>query len=174
MQHAPYGDGDVVRIPLRRRDGTIHAEALVDAVDAAFAEVRWHSSHGYVTRNLPRSERGSRPSPRLHREILGLADDDPREVDHIDGDPLNNRRSNLRIVTHAQNGQNMVRTRYAGKPLSSSHRGVHWHATRRRWIAAVMVAGRRHHLGYFATEDAAAAAARTFRERNLTHVVEDR
>src|SRR6185295_15306470 len=42
----------------------------------------------------------------LHREIMGLQRGDGLEVDHVDGDCLNNQRGNLRVVTHAQNQQN--------------------------------------------------------------------
>src|ERR1700722_4389868 len=41
----------------------------------------------------------------LHREILNLRDN-KIEVDHIDGDPLNNQRSNLRVCSHRQNNRN--------------------------------------------------------------------
>jgi hypothetical protein len=42
----------------------------------------------------------------MHRDILGLLRDDPRVVDHIDGNPLNNCRANLRICTQAENTMN--------------------------------------------------------------------
>ena len=42
----------------------------------------------------------------LHRMIMGLGAEDKRTVDHIDGDKLNNMRSNLRMVTHQQNRYN--------------------------------------------------------------------
>lgn len=42
----------------------------------------------------------------MHRQILGLDSDDPRQVDHINGNTLDNRDENLRIVTRAQNMMN--------------------------------------------------------------------
>jgi hypothetical protein len=84
---------------------------------------------------------------------MGLAIGDPREVDHRDGDPLNNRRSNLRVVTSAQNAQNLAATL-----RSSRYRGVDWHKPRKRWRARATVGGVVHHLGHFSSEEQAAEA----------------
>lgn len=84
----------------------------------------------YVRRNSGngRPYHGSRF---LHRFILngpvGM------EIDHADGNPLNNRRSNLRLVTHQQNGQN-VRPR---RNNTSGFRGMYWHKENRLWCGRV-------------------------------------
>jgi hypothetical protein len=70
-------------------------------------------------------------------------------LDHINRDPLDNRFVNLRESTHALNGQNQSAIR-CGKLLGTS-----WHKHKRQYIAAIKVAGVRHHLGYFNTEQAA-------------------
>ena len=56
----------------------------------------------YAARSGPRDEHGHRESILMHRFILGLGPGDP-EVDHIDLDGLNNRRTNLRLATHQDN-----------------------------------------------------------------------
>ena len=65
-------------------------------------------------------------------------------IDHIDGDRTNNRIDNLREATPAQNVANS-RAVWSESGL----RGVHWKASRKRWIAQIMANGRVHHLGYF-------------------------
>jgi hypothetical protein len=94
---------------------------------------------------------------------MGLAPGDPREVDHRDHVPLNNRRSNLRIVTHAGNCQNTSSQR--GK--TSLHRGVYWAKSAGKWRATVKVGGTMHRLGLFDDETEAAAVAREGRKRML-------
>jgi len=94
-----------VQLPILGANGRIRAYALIDLADVErFAAVRWSYSHGYVVR-LER-EAGMSRSFRLHREVLGLDPADRREPDHINGDPLDNRRCNLRAVTHQENAQN--------------------------------------------------------------------
>lgn len=108
---------------------------------------------------------GGRKQPQmqsLHRHILGL--NDPKVfADHKSGDGLDNRRSNLREASAAQNAWNASR-----RPNGTSqYRGVSWDAERRRWTATISLGlrGGRKSLGRFDDEQAAAlaydAAART-------------
>lgn len=163
-------DQDTVRIPLRARDGTIRAYALIDADDAAFVnQWRWYlkirREGGYVART-DYSE-GQR-TLRLHRELMGLPRVyDGREVDHIDRDPLNCQRSNLRVVTHAGNMQNTPR-----RIGTSEHRGVVWDERYHKWRARITVNGKRQHLGRFDTEEEAARVSREARARLLPYATD--
>jgi hypothetical protein len=155
----------MVRIPLRNRAKEIRAWALVDDEDAALSELRWCFNHGYAERRERVDGKYVRVS--MARVIVGLQRGDPREVDHINGDTLDNRRENLRIVTHAQNGQNIRQLRG-----SSRHRGVSWRRREGRWCAQAMHGGRVHWLGYFDDEDEAALAAAAFRREHLPYAEE--
>ena len=59
----------------------------------------------------------------LHRFILGLDKDNKSVVDHIDRNPLNNRKNNLRICTQVENQQNRIRVQSNN---TSGYRGVSW------------------------------------------------
>jgi hypothetical protein len=88
----------------------------------------------------------------MHRLILNA----PREmeVDHIDGNPLNNQRSNLRLVTPSQNACNVPRR----CDNHSGYKGVGWSKIVGKWRARIMKEGKTRYLGYFDNvEDAAAA-----------------
>jgi hypothetical protein len=154
------------RIPLRRKDGSVRAYALVDPdVFARLGHLRWClSSKGYVHRHAPKGQ-----YPRkiwLHREVLclGPRKSDPREGDHRYGDKLDNRRENLRIVTTAENAQNRVRQDPRNR---SGYRGVSWHTRRQRWVAQVRVGGRVRQLGVFTDPEEAGRAAATFRAESM-------
>jgi hypothetical protein len=76
------------------------------------------------------------------------------QIDHINGDRLDNRICNLRVVTQQQNALNRV----LYKNNSSGFKGVHWNARRDKWCAQIRCERVRHHLGYFAEFEAAAKA----------------
>ncbi len=95
----------------------------------------------------------------MHREVLELAFGDKREVDHISGDRLDNRRINLRLVTRQQQAQNVR----AHRDSTSRYRGVSWDRRRNCWTSRVFYEGKYHHVGYFADELTAAEAARLAR-----------
>src|ERR1039458_17522 len=93
-------------IPLRANDQSIRAYTVVDEVDfRRFGNKRWFlTGHHYAACSFHNGIREEQP--RLHREILGLKRGDGLEADHINGNKLDNRKSNLRIVSHSQNNQN--------------------------------------------------------------------
>lgn len=97
----------------------------------------------------------------LHRLIMrptkGLV------VDHINGNGLDNRRSNLRAVSHQTN----LRNRRKKQKLTSTHRGVCWAQHANKWRAVCHMGGYKH-LGYFETEaEALAAWASHVKEKNF-------
>lgn len=86
----------------------------------------------------------------MHRLLAGA---EGLQVDHIDGDGLNNRRSNLRVGTVSQNQANR-RTAFG----ASRFKGVNREKRGKPWRAAIKVNGRKIHLGAFEDEAEAARA----------------
>lgn len=158
-------DGAVL-IPLRARNGSIRAYAIVDAADADWVNrYRWALSGGYAFRTTQVD--GRKRTLWLHREILGLTSGDGLSGDHKNRDRLDNRRSNLRPIPRPSNSQNK-----GVRPGSSSrYRGVSWDASRRKWVAQVNN-GRHVYLGRFDDEIEAARAARQGRARLLPYAVD--
>lgn len=76
------------------------------------------------------------------------------EVDHIDGDRLNNRPQNLRGATRSQNQCNVGVMR----SNTSGAKGVSWDRDRKMWRADIMVNYKRKHLGMFETVEEGAQA----------------
>jgi len=117
---------------------------------------RWHAlRNGKLTYARSSIKAGNRfRTVLMHRLILGA--EPGEQVDHIDGDGLNNRRSNLRIATPMQNARNK-----AGRGLSA-FAGVRRAGD--KWKSTISPAGLEIHLGLFDTEAEAAgvynAAAR--------------
>jgi hypothetical protein len=131
--------------------------AVVDAEDYErlssrqwSASVRKKTGRVYV---VSRAGAGCRMAY-MHRFILGLTEwqRGGQEVDHINGDSLDNRRSNLRVVSRQKN---MLNRRLSNRNRSG-YRGVGWVARRAKWQARICTNGARTHLGYF--DDAIAAA----------------
>jgi len=75
-----------------------------------------------------------------------------QQIDHIDGNPLNNRIKNLRDVSPLINQQNQHRVR---KSNTSGYPGVSWHKSTQRYRASIRVDGRSRHLAHFDTPEEA-------------------
>lgn len=129
--------------------------ALVDDADYEYlSQWKWfcETSH-HAARDQHIGMDGKREIKKrikMHRLIMGFPK--AMEIDHIDGNPLNNQRRNLRIVTHAQNQKNLK------TPITntSGFKGVSWSKVRRKWIAGIHVDGRGYNLGGFDTIEEAA------------------
>ncbi len=124
----------------------------VDAADyEELSRYRWSGSarpngKTYVVRYEYRA--GTRDTIYLHRHILAPAK--AEIVDHIDGDPLNNSRSNLRITDRAGNARNRQKGKaFKSRPLSSPYKGVTWDRHASSWKAQITCSGMNHHLGRF-------------------------
>lgn len=109
--------------------------------------------------------RGSRNSHRyMHRVIadkLGFKS----QVDHINRDGLDNRRSNLRDTTQKQNLEN---TRVWGHN-TSGYKGVCWYKPYSKWRARITHYGRTIHLGYFDNIEDAVKARKAAEKKYFTH-----
>lgn len=81
---------------------------------------------------------------RVHRLVwLMVHGEWPGEIDHIDGNPSNNRLENLRVVTHQENGMNQKMR----KNNSSGAMGVWWDKSRKKWGSSITVKYKTINLG---------------------------
>lgn len=142
--------------------------AVVDDVHFEWLRgFRWHADSGGSGVWYARAyvNGGCNSAVRMHRLILGA----PRGiiVDHINGDGLDNRRVNLRIVSHKDNT-----TAKRKSPGTSRYKGVSWVKCDAKWRAQIAVAGKNRTLGRFDDEGDAArfydAAARRLHGRFAT------
>jgi hypothetical protein len=126
---------------------------LVDDIDYDLIDCRWYpqvtewgtyarTHFGYEKKTLHRI---------IAERILGSPIPRNMVVDHINGDTLDNRRSNLRIVTQSQNLANMCKQ----KNKTSQYKGVSWNKVSRKWAAHIQISGKSKYLGLFNTEEAA-------------------
>lgn len=157
-QHAPAGCRS---LPLLARNGQVRGYTLVDEnTPDEIVGARWrllvkHNSCQnayYVGRTFRPQGRRSRPVLLLlHRAIL----QPPAylDVDHVNRDPLDNRRANLRACTPSQNAHNCA----LRATNQTGYRGV-IPCGFGRFAAVITVAGTRIHIGKFDTAAEAALA----------------
>lgn len=124
-------------------------EVYVDEMDyELLKDYVWYSSkEGYCTAYI------NNRHIKMHRLIMG--NPKGKIVDHIDTNPLNNQRNNLRLVTHFENAQNRKKNKKKGK---SMYKGVFFSKRMSCWISQLIAYGQKYFIGYFKTEIAAAHA----------------
>lgn len=88
----------------------------------------------------------------MHRVVVGSCDN--AEVDHINGDGLDNRRENLRICAASENQRNSRKR----KDNKTGYKGVGVVTNSKRVRARIRVGGKQIHLGFFSTPEEAARA----------------
>ncbi len=87
---------------------------------------------------------------KMHRLILST----DKNVDHANGNGLDNRRENLRIANKSQNGCN----RGPQRNNTTGLKGVSFHKKSDKWMARITVEGKAHYLGLFGSKEKAAVA----------------
>ncbi|GFE20135.1 HNH endonuclease [Streptomyces nigrescens] len=129
--------------------------ALIDLADKEFvAPYHWHLLHGHSGKLYAYAQTKSGPVY-MHRLIARTPTG--RETDHINGDGLDNRRSNLRIATCSQNLANRWKPQRAdGSATSSRFKGVSWDRSRSKWQSKITVNQRCKNLGRYDSEEEAA------------------
>lgn len=141
--------GDHFAMELYSQAGEVICETLIskDSYNK-IKDFKWSYSQGYVASRL----KGTKRIVKLHRIITGAPDG--KEVDHINGLPLDNRIENLRICTTKENKFNTgVR-----KNNSTGIRGVSYDPLRtsyKKWHASIGVNRKIIHLGYYLTKQEA-------------------
>ena len=128
---------------------------IVDDADLSWlSQWKWYAHRGGKSKfYAARREKGR--TVLLHRELISVPAG--LEIDHIDGDGLNNRRENLRVVTHSQNLMNQG-PRSNKDSYSSRFVGVSYSKANKKWQAYIKAGDRQKHLGRFLTEELALKA----------------
>lgn len=135
--------------------------AQIDDIDADLASHKWtaqHAGSGLVYAQRVQRQDGHQLKCYLHRAILSRMLDRPlgrkEYVDHINGNSLDNRRSNLRLASVNENARN---SRHKSTN-TSGYKGVSWSKHHKNWQAVIKVNSKAVHLGHFDTPEAAYAA----------------
>ena len=127
--------------------------AKVDFHDfETLSNTKWYFNKGYACHT--KTVNGKMKMFYMHREILkappGVF------VDHINGNTLDNRRSNIRLCNHSENMRN---TRHRKVRGTSKYRGVCWNKAKGKWECQIKLGnGKKKFLGYFEDEYSASLA----------------
>ena len=109
----------------------------------------WNERRGYARSSIGKKK------VYAHRIVMNVNDYQiNKQIDHINGDTLDNRKQNLRIVTSRQNGLNSS----IRKDNTSGVTGVYWDKSVQKWLVRVYENGREIRLGYFDNFDDAVIA----------------
>lgn len=139
----------VINLASRSDPGAV---TVVDDEDYPFiSQWNWRlSDNGYAIRHV--SHQGKKYVIRMHRVLAGAPEG--AQVDHVNGDRLDNRRANLRLATNRENSCNRNRRRKVLVRL----KGVYQTRSGNRWYSRIRVSGRAIYLGTFDSKEDAARA----------------
>jgi hypothetical protein len=96
---------------------------------------------------------GKKTTGIFHRILLSAKKD--QQIDHKDGNGLNNQRNNLRFASGSQNCAN--KKKVFRKTTTSIFKGVHWCNIRKTWIAKIEKNGKKIYLGASEIQEVAAS-----------------
>lgn len=128
--------------------------ALVDDEDySELSKYRWcalkQGNTYYAVRASP-CDPATHKSTLIKMHVVIAGTPHGMDTDHVSGNGLDNRRENLRVVTHRENCQNRHEVK------TSKYPGVNWDKHARKWRARIQVNGKQHSIGYYDDEEAAA------------------
>lgn len=127
--------------------------ALVDDDDYTSLSIfKWHyQTRGYAARSF--GSRGNQVFLWIHRIVVNAPPG--MQVDHVDGNRLNNQKSNLRVCTGLEN---RLHVRNCRRGKTSRFKGVHWNSHLSKWTAQITAFQTNRYLGVFFYEEDAARA----------------
>lgn len=137
--------------------------AITDDVDFETLSLwKWYlSPEGYACRTGRKSEGVYKQRFYLHRQVMGVTDS-LIEVDHVNGNRLDNRRCNLRLCSKIENRRNKL----LQVNSTSGYKGVSFRNATGKWQAKLKNLNKWICLGDFDTKEQAAIA---YNEAALTH-----
>lgn len=123
----------------------------------------WHKHQdGYLRTCYGKTNNGGNAYILMHRLILfGFNKTVNQEIDHINGKTNDNRRENMRVVTHSQNMKNVK----LSNRNTSGHKGVHFNKLERKYKAYIRVDKRQINLGTFKCYEDAVKARESAEEK---------
>jgi len=155
---------DFAEIILEDKNRNETGRTKVDLSDLPLlSKYRWAIKKGKRGTYVSGRRLGSDDKVLLHRVLLDATED--LVVDHWNGDGLDNRRENIKLVSHKENQENQK----VYSTNTSGYRGVSWRESEGKWYAYYKDKNMMHSIGFFDDLEEAAEAARTARENAYTN-----
>ena len=172
-------DGDIVRIFMKRRNMSEYLETIIDLEDfdkvnsfdgtfhlGSYPEMKSEYYCMITIHKCMENGKQKMEMPRLHRIILGIEyGDTTYDVDHINGDGLDNRKLNLRISTRRDNDRNR---NGLNKNNKTGYRNVSF--VRGWYLVQLQVNGKNTTLGRFKSVEEAGKFAE---EMRIKHYIQE-
>lgn len=137
--------------------------AIVDDKDAHFYQWSWHLTKRGYARHSGFRINGRQIGTLMHHAVMGKPLN-RFQIDHINGNKLDNRRENLRIVTNRENCSNK-KIHKGLKERSAKYVGVSWCEPAKKWRARIILDGKAIHLGVYSSQEEASVAYQEALER---------